>query len=350
MRLWSWQAVAHGSDSVLYFQMRASRGACEMTHGAVLDHSGRLDTRAFGEVAGLGLELERLGDVVLGATTPARVALLVDWDSWWAVEMADGPNRLVRYLPTVLEWGRALWEAGAQLDVVPVTADLSGYDVVAAPLLHMVKDDIARRLAEVTRRGGTVVTGYLSARVDREDRRFLDIVPGPLHSLLGVRVMETDSAEPDVVNPVLATAGERFQGRMIFEVLDLAGAEPMATYGEDFYAGSPAITRHTLPSERAEPGHAWYLATELDQRGLAWVMRQVLARHDLLGPYADSPGLELATRVSPSGTRVDFLMHHGDEPIRVPMHAGGTDALTGRTWQEGEPVDLEPTDVIVLVR
>ncbi|WP_349426130.1 hypothetical protein [Microbacterium sp. LWS13-1.2] len=79
--------------------MRASRGACEMTHGAVLDHSGRLDTRTFREVAGLGKEDEAVGRILLGARTPARCALLVDWDSWWAVEMAGGPNRNLRYLP-----------------------------------------------------------------------------------------------------------------------------------------------------------------------------------------------------------------------------------------------------------
>ena len=29
LRLWSYQAVAHGADTVMYFQLRQSRGACE---------------------------------------------------------------------------------------------------------------------------------------------------------------------------------------------------------------------------------------------------------------------------------------------------------------------------------
>jgi len=379
MRLWSWQAVAHGADSVLFFQMRASRGACEMTHGAVLDHSGRLDTRAFREVAGLGAELERLGDTLLGARTPARTALLVDWDSWWAVEMADGPNRLVKYLPTLLEWGRAFWDAGAQVDVVPVTADLSRYDVVAAPLLHMVKGDLAVRLAEVAARGGTVLTGYLSGRVDEDDRRFLADVPGPLAGLAGVRVAETDAAEPGVVNPVRFAgggdggdgpadgdgargAGLTVDGSMVFEVLVPEGAEVMARYGADFYAGEPAVTRNRVPvaSGRAAgddaagaggapaEGHVWYLGTELAQEGLAHVVRTALARHDLLGPYADVPGLELATRITTTGDRVDLLLHHGTEPVTVEAHADGTDLLTDRTWTAGERVTLAPAAVVVL--
>ena len=43
----SLQAVAHGSDSVLYFQLRQSQGASEKFHGAVIDHYSGDDTRVF---------------------------------------------------------------------------------------------------------------------------------------------------------------------------------------------------------------------------------------------------------------------------------------------------------------
>ena len=343
MRLWSWQAVAHGADSVLFFQMRQSRGACEMTHGAVLDHSGRLDTRTFREVAGLGGELAALGDRVLGARTPARCALVVDWDSWWAVEMADGPNRLLRYLPTVQEWGRAFWDAGAQVDVVPVTADLAGYDVVAAPLLHMIKGDFAERLEQVVERGGTVITGCLSGRVDEDDRRFLMDAPGLLAGLCGIRVAETDAADPEVANRIVF-AEETTEGRYVFEVLIAEDAEVIARYGDDFYAGEPAVTRRTA----ASGGQAWYLGTQLAQPGLARIVRSALERYGLVGPYADVPGLELATRVAPDGEQIDFLLHHGPDAVTIALHTHGTDLLTGTEYDAGAQVELQPTDVLVL--
>lgn len=359
MRLWSWQAVAHGSDSVLFFQMRASRGACEMNHGAVLGHSGRLDTRAFREVAGLGAELKALGDETIGARTPAKVALLIDWDSWWALEMADGPNRLVGYLPTVLQWARTLWEAGAQLDVVSVTSEMSAYDVVVAPLLHMVKDGVAERLDEVVARGGSLVTGYLSGRVDEDDRRFLDDVPGPLKQMLGIRVSETDSAEPDHSNPIQfadgpgAHGGLTAAGRMIFEVIVAEGAEVVARYGEDFYAGEPAVTLNRRPvgdSPLVEgvEGHAWYIGTQLDHEGLSHIMRSVLARHDLVGPYADLPYVELATRIAPSGIKFDFIINHSAEPVEITVHADGQDVLGRRHLAKGERVTLGGTDLIIV--
>jgi len=347
LRLWSWQAVAHGADAVLYFQMRQSRGACEKYHGAVLGHSGRTDTRTFREVADLGGELERAGGALLGGRTPARVALLFDWDSWWAVEISDGPNRHVRYPAVVMTYHRALWEAGAQMDVVPVTADLTGYDVVVAPLLHMVKGDLADRLAAVAAAGGTVVTTVLSGRVDEDDNAFLADVPGPMKDLLGVRVDETDARPPGEANPVtLALPGTSdslvSRAELVFDLVLGEGAEVVGTYGADFYAGMPAVTRNAHGQ-----GEGWYVGTLLDQAGVGWVMRTVLERHGLVGPYADVPGLELASRRTDAG-QVDVLLHHGDTVVEVPAHVSGTDLLTGRRVAAGERLRLAPTDVLVL--
>jgi beta-galactosidase len=349
MRLWSWQAVAHGADAVLFFQMRQSRGACEKYHGAVLDHAGRTDTRSFREVAALGAELERIGDAVLGARTPARVALLFDWDSWWAAEISDGPNRHVTYVDVVAAYHRALWQANTPVDVVPVTADLTGYDVVIAPLLHVLKGDTAERLAAVLARGGSVLTTFLSGRVDEDDNAFLVDAPGPLAPLFGVRVEETDAQPPEVANPVHLAhpdtdgpEGTVSQARLVFELLVREGADVVGTYGTDFYAGTPAVTRH-----RTGEGEAWYAGTALDDAGVAWVVRQVVDRHGLAGPYADVEDLELAVRER-DGVRTGFLLHHGEKPLDVPAWAAGTDLLTGRRVAVGERLHVEPADVLVL--
>ncbi|TDE88837.1 beta-galactosidase [Occultella glacieicola] len=352
LRLWSWQAVAHGADAVLYFQMRQSRGACEKYHGAVLDHTGRTDTRAFTEAATLGGELERLGDATLGARTPARVALLFDWDSWWAAEISDGPNRHVTYPDVVLGYHRALWEANVDLDVVPVTADLAGYDVVLAPLLHMVKGDLTQRLAAVVARGGTVLTSFLSGRVDVDDNAFLGDDPGGFTSLFGVRVAETDAQPRDVANPVTLTdpdgadggAALTADGHLVMEVLVPEGADVVGTYGADFYAGEPAVTRYR-PGGRA--GAAWYVGTQLAADGVAWVVRTALAGHGLLGPYPDEPELEVSVRER-EGVRHSFVLWHGEEPVEVAAHTSGTDVLTGRVIAAGETLRLAPKDVLVI--
>ncbi|SDP64136.1 beta-galactosidase [Streptomyces sp. cf386] len=340
LRLATFQAVAHGADAALYFQMRASRGACEKYHGAVIGHAGRDDTRVFREVADLGRELEALGDATLGARTPARTALIFDWDSWWALEISDGPSRLVKYQEVVHAYYRAAREAGADVDVVPQTADLTSYDVVLVPVLHLVKGDLAERLEGVAARGGTVVATFLSGRGDEHDRAFLTDVPGPLAPLTGVRVDEWDSRQPEFAQhiPELET-----EARLVFEIVQPRGAEPIATYGSDFYAGTPAVTRHAYGD-----GEAWYVATALAQPGVDQVVRRILARHELIGPYADHPTVETATRIAPDGTRLLFLLNHAPEPARLTAHSTAIDLLTGKRTEEGEPLTLDPLGVAIL--
>ncbi|MFE3853002.1 beta-galactosidase [Streptomyces griseorubiginosus] len=340
LRLATHQAVAHGADAALYFQLRASRGACEKYHGAVIGHAGRDDTRVFREVAALGEELALLGAASLGARTPARTALIFDWDSWWALEISDGPSRLVKYQEVVHAYYRAVREAGADVDVVPHTADLTPYDVVLAPALHMVKGDLAARLEAVAERGGTVLATFLSGRVDEHDRAFLTDVPGPLAPLMGIRVDEWDARQREFTQPIpeLDSAG-----RLVFEIVQLRGAEAVATYGSDFYAGTPAVTRNAYGD-----GEGWYVATALDQPGVDQVVRRVLSRHDLVGPYADHEGLETATRVAPDGTRLLFLLNHTEMAAELTAHATATDLLTGKQTEAGAPLVLDPRGVAVL--
>jgi beta-galactosidase len=341
MRLWSWQAVAHGADAILFFQMRASRGASEKYHGAVIGHAGRADTRVFREVAGLGEELTRFGGTASGARTPARVALLFDWDSWWALELSDGPSRLIRYQQVVLAYYQALWNAGADVDVLPVTAELGGYDVVVAPALHMIKGDLAARLDEVARRGGSVLATFLSGRVDEDDNAFLMDVPGPLGGLFGIRIDEWDAREATAVNPVRLGDVE-VPARLVFEIVIPQGAETVGTYGCDFYAGTPAVTRNVVGD-----GEAWYVATALDQEGVSWVVRRVLERHDLLGPYPDVPGVETASRVTPSGERLLFLLNHDSSPVSLTASFSGVDLLTGARVTAGQTITIEGYGVAV---
>ncbi|MFD5228935.1 beta-galactosidase [Streptomyces qaidamensis] len=342
LRLATFQAIAHGADAALYFQMRASRGACEKYHGAVIGHAGRDDTRVFREVAALGRELEALGDRTLGARTPARTALLFDWDSWWALEISDGPSRLVKYPDVVHTYYRAARVAGADVDVIPQTADLTPYDVVLAPALHMVKGDLAARLEAVAARGGTALATFLSGRVDEHDRAFLTDVPGPLAPLMGIRVDEWDARPPEVTQTVPELGTE---ARLVFEIVLPRGAEPVATYGTDFYAGTPAVTRNAVGDN---DGEAWYVATALGRPGVDEVVRRILTRHDLLGPYTGHPAVETATRVTPDGTRLLFLLNHAPGPARLTAHATATDLLTGKRLDQGEPLVLDPWGVAIL--
>jgi beta-galactosidase len=129
----------------------------------------------------------------------------------------------------------------------------------------------------------------------------------------------------------------------VFELVLPQGAEVVGRYGADFYAGTPAVTRNAFGA-----GHGWYVAAGLDQTGVAWVVRQVLDHHDLVGDHPDVPDLETTVRVAPDGTRLRFLLNHRTEPIEVAARADGLDLLSGERVDAGRPVRLEPYGVMVL--
>lgn len=136
------------------------------------------------------------------------------------------------------------------LDVIPITAPLDTYDVVVAPALHMLTTDITQRLTDVAHRGGTVITTVMSGRVDTNDHAFLDITPGPLAPLFGIRIDETDAHHPndpvtlttDLTNPLTphrTNTPTHGTGHLVYDIIQLDGAEPVATYTGDWFTGTP---------------------------------------------------------------------------------------------------------------
>lgn len=260
----SLQAVAHGADSVQYFQWRKSRGSCEKLHGAVVDHCGHEHTRVFRDVAEVGRVLAQLDDVA-GAAVPAAVAVIFDWENRWAIEDAQGPRRDKGYLPACLAQHRALWQLGIATDVIREDVDFDRYKLVVAPMLYMLKPGVAERLERFVRQGGTLVTTYWSGIVNESDLCFLGGFPGPLRPLLGIWVEETDSLYPGELRHIEMSPqnglgmGGAYVAHELCDVIHAEGAEVLATYADDYYAGQPALTRHACGQ-----GTAYHLAARLE--------------------------------------------------------------------------------------
>ncbi|HEX7733994.1 MAG TPA: beta-galactosidase, partial [Ktedonobacteraceae bacterium] len=265
MRLLSYQAIAHGANAVQYFQWRQSRGSAEMYHGAIVSHAGHEHTRVFREVSELGAELHALssnpGSDLLGSRVKARVALLFSWPNWWNVEFLPGPSDQISYLDEIHLYYRALWKAHITVDIIFPEADLSGYDLVVAPLLNMVSERQGQIIEDYVKNGGTFVTSYFSGVVNEHALAWLGGYPGPLRKTLGIWVEEFDPLEPEMSNTVVVPANSdlaagSYHCQRWCDILHLEGAQALARFGSDFYAGSPAVTEH-----RFGAGRAFYVAT-----------------------------------------------------------------------------------------
>lgn len=263
-KLSSLQAVAHGSDSVQYFQWRKSRGSSEKFHGAVLDHSGHGETRVFKDVAEVGQILAGLTDVV-GTSTPAQTAILYDWDNRWAIKDAQGiRNSGLKFEETVLQHYRALWEQGIPVDIVGSGDDLSRYKLVIAPMLYLISEENGKNIEQYVEQGGTFLATYWSGVVGETDLCHLGGFPGPLRKTLGIWAEETEGLHSRDLNGLVMESGNAlglsgdYDAHEIAELIHLEGAEALGHYRTDFYAGRPALTVNKLGA-----GEAYHLATRV---------------------------------------------------------------------------------------
>jgi len=344
MRLLSYQAVAHGADTVMFFQFRRARGGPEKMHGAIVDHVGHEHTRVFGEVQALGAELEALGDALLDARQDARVGLLFDWENWWAIDYSVGPTRDLDYVATCRKYYAALWDANIPVDVVRPEADLSKYDLVIAPMLYMLRPGVAGHLTEYVRKGGTLVVSYFSGIADENDLATLDGYPGELREVLGIWVEEHDPMLEDQTVEVHAEPWGRVQGcykaGILCDLLHLEGATARASYASEFYAGRPVITEN-----RYGEGKALYVAADVDATLMRDLLLTLCDEKGIRAPLCVSGGAEVTQR-SRHGREFTLILNHGAVAATAALPYACRDLLTGR--ELAGSVELAAKDVLIL--
>jgi len=346
MRAMSYSAMARGADGIMFFQWRQSKAGAEKFHGALLPHGGP-DTRVFREVCRLGNELRGLARIA-GSRVPARVAILDCWHNRWALELPSKPATF-DYLRILSTFHTALWNAHVPGDIVSPESDLSGYDLVIAPVLYQVPAARADRLRAYVSGGGTLLATYFTGIVDENDHIQLGGYPALLRDVLGLVVEDWQPLPPDATNglrPVGAPSGQPAVSCTFFsESVHLRGAETLATFTEDFLAGSPAITRHGFGN-----GTAYYLATQPDQAFLDNWIRDLLAERGIRAPVSAGPTVEVSPRRSDDEEFL-FVINHDRQPASVDYDtwAGAEDLLApGEHAPSAE--DLAPFGVRILRR
>lgn len=335
-KLSSLQAVAHGSDTVQYFQWRKSRGSAEKFHGAVVDHVGHEHTRVFRDVSEVGAVLKQL-DPLIGTTVRPDVAIYLDWENRWAIEDMQALGRDRRnYTDTVLAHYLPFWKRGIPVDVIAEEAEISQYKLVIAPMLYMLKPGVAERIRTFVEKGGTLVMTYWSGIVDENDLCFLGGWPGNgLREVLGIWDEETDTITPEERNRVLPVPGNElglsgsFEARDYFALIHAEGARVLATFGSDFYAGRPALTVNNFGQ-----GQAYYVASRNDEAFMDSFFGKLAQQLDLLRALpAELPEGVTAQLRSDGQNRFIFVMNFNPAPATVDLGAAAYHSLLS-----GQPV------------
>ncbi|MFF7331304.1 beta-galactosidase [Streptomyces sp. NPDC008150] len=313
--------VARGSEGALFFQWRQSRRGAEKFHSAMLPHGGT-DTRVWREVVELGAAVEALG-AVRGTRTEADVAVLWDWQSWWAQNLQWHPSEDHDPRERADAFYEALYDRHLTVDFAHPEADLSAYPLVVVPALYLMTEAAGANLRDYVENGGTLVVSYFSGIVDEHDAVHDGPVPGPLRDVLGLTVEEFNPLPAGGGVRLRGPGGAELTGDVWSEFVVPRGAETVWTYTDGLVAGRPAVTRNRLGR-----GTAWYLSTRLAPGALD-VLLGAAAEDARIAPRAALPrDVEVVRRSGDSGSYL-FAVNHTASDAKVPLEAPGTELLTG---------------------
>lgn len=341
MRVQSYQAVAHGADTVQFFQLRRSIGACEKFHGAVIEHIGTEDTRVFREVAELGKELAALGDNLLGAVSANKVGIIFDWENYWGLEYTSGPNKDLKYVDQIHQYYEYFYNKNIPVDMISVDSDFGKYDLVVAPVLYMIKEQLAERLSEYVKNGGHMITTFMSGIVNESDNVYLGGYPGPLREMTGIWVEEIDALAPEQFNTIAFETGEEYKCQLLCDIIHTESAEVLAHYASDFYSDTPVITKNEFGK-----GFVWYNGTQLEAKGLKQFLDLVVSERNLIPIVEQAEGLEITKRVK-NDKEFIFVLNNNKETYDMPKKLiGKKNILTGKTITEKDT--LAQFDVMIV--
>lgn len=302
--------LGRGADAIMFFQWRASEFGAEKFHSAMLPHAGT-DSRVWREVVDLGGRLGGLAEL-RGSRVRAEVAILWDWESFWAQDLEWRPSVDASHRERIDAFYDRLWRDGITVDFAHPGQDLSGYKLVLAPSLYLLRAEDAANLTRYIEAGGTLLVSFFSGIVDEHDAVHPGGFMAPLRTALGVWVEEFLPLRAGEAVQLDGLDAGPVTGTRWADHLRPDGAEVVARYLDGPLPGGPAITRH-----RHGAGQGWYLSTALDADGLVPLLARVYADAGV-APSGLPEEVEVITRHGRDG-RFVVAINHGPADVTVDL-------------------------------
>lgn len=337
----SMQLLAHGSDSVLYFQWRKSRGSSEKFHGAVVDHDNSEENRVFKEVSQLGEILDKIKEIK-GSMKQSKVAIIYDWENDWALKDAQGFGKdSRRYTQTLQLHYKYFWDKNISVDVVTPQQDLSKYSLVVAPMMYMMTEETMDRFRDYVKNGGVLVGSYLSGLVNETDLTYLGGWPKTLQEIYGIDAKEIDTLYPKDRNSI-KFGNESFEVVDYCTIIEAKEAEVLAKYEKDFYKNTPAITKNNLGT-----GKAYFIGARTDQELLSKFYDKIVKNLDIneVEDFISEDGISIQIREN-EDAKYYFIMNFTEEEKNIEIKDSYINLISGKMIERLNL--MKPYDVYVL--
>lgn len=310
-KMWSYQGMAHGCTSMMYFRYRgATKGAEQFCYGVI--DTDNIKGRKFYEVQSFFKDIEQYAQI-LDTPIHSDVAIVYDYDSLASFRiqrqsiLLDCPNEMKKLYKT-------FYDENVSVDVIPSDADLSGYKIVLVPQMIITKPEFRSKVEVFVEKGGTLVLTYRNAVKDVNNNiPFGQVIPVGYSTLTGIMVTETESLQDLDAFPLVGQgsfADSQGYGGIFRDMLKVQDAEVLYRYGDPFYQEYAAITRRKQGS-----GTVYYLGCGMDETITARLMREIMTDNEIRTIPSDS-GVEIVQRGS--GTkRFQMYINHNDHEAKA---------------------------------
>ena len=340
-RALAWQTIGHGADAVLYWQWRDALNGQEQYHGAIVGPDGE-PLPIYKEIQQLGEDLQKTSEALKGTRPVADVAMLVDYDSRWAIDFQPHTKNYDQ-LQVLLDYYKVVAGNGRAVDVISTSAPLTQYRKVIAPNLNVVSQDLADHLLAYVKQGGELVLGPRSGMKDEYDSLDPHRQPGPFADALGARVEQYYALEGNIaVNSPLS--GDDGSASVWAESLEPTSpfAVPFIKYGKGngWLEGKAAAIYRNIGR-----GRLTYIGALLDPMTLSKALDPMnLPSVPPLLKGEIPVGVEVCSRTGTGNHRVFIVINHGKSRVSLQLQVSATNLLTGDL---GSSLELAPQGVAV---
>ncbi len=336
-KMWTYQALGHGAEAIVYFRWRACRFGTEQFCHGILDHDGK-PKRKYEEIKELKEELELAGEDFINSKRKAEVAVYHDYDNMWAWQI-QSQSSAFDYRKEVEKFYRPFFTKNVTVDVISKLNNLDRYKILVMPILFLVKDNIREEIEEFVKDGGRLILTYRSGVKDFDNIVTDQTLPGLFAELAGIEVNEYESLQTGQSNSIIYNDYE-YKAEVWTDLITTKNAEILATYGENFYEKTPAITKNSYGK-----GEVYYVGSSPENSLLDQLYKEIL--NDVGISTIESPkGVELIKKI---GERREYLItiNHNNKEEKIDLDKEYRDLVTK---VKAKSFKLESFSTKILVR
>lgn len=341
MRLWAWQAIAHGADGIVHFRWRTARfGIEEYWHG-IIDQDN-IPRARYDEFKKEGFEIKKVADEILGSQIKSDIAVLRDFENEWALKYQHISNEMDVRGPYDYFY-KAASQLGYNIDFVSSHQDFSKYKLLVMPFHVIIEKALAKRLKTYVANGGILITSAHTGLKNRDNILYEQKYPANLCDLFGIErdYFHRYASPSKEKNNLLFHSGESVPVYILAEVLKLEGAKPVATWEHDYLKGLPAVTEHKYGK-----GKAVYYASFFNYESAPVLLKKYTRELGLKPFFKNLPDCVEVTCREKDGDEYFFLLNHSKYPVTIDLEEKMFNMFTSKNLKGS--VNLNGYDVLLL--